>query len=77
MHNVDCVGSEKGHKMLFIVASGCIPIRDQGDKHVGIFVGTILAFRLSEISPRMRLGPHGHVYGIYGLVMGCHTHKEE
>jgi hypothetical protein len=25
----------------------------------------------------MRLGPHGKVDGLCGLVMGCHTHKEE
>jgi hypothetical protein len=35
-----------------IVASGGIPTRGQGVKHVGIFVGTILAFCFSEIGPR-------------------------
>jgi hypothetical protein len=45
--------------------------------HVGIFIGTILAFNLSEIGPGMRSGPQGKVDGICGLVMGCHTHKEE
>jgi hypothetical protein len=40
------------------------------------FVGTSLAFRLSEIDLVMRLGPHGQVNGIYGLVLGFHTDKE-
>jgi hypothetical protein len=41
------------------------------------FVGTSFDFRLSEISLKMRLGPHGQVYGICGLVWGCYTHKED
>jgi hypothetical protein len=60
-----------------IVASGGIPTRGQGVKHVGIFVGTHLSFRFSEIDLGMRLGSHGKVDGLCGLVMGCHTHKEE
>jgi hypothetical protein len=60
-----------------IVASGGIPTRGQGVRHVGIFVGTSLAFRFSEIGPGMRLGPHGKVDGLCGLVWGCHTHKED
>jgi hypothetical protein len=43
----------------------------------GNFVGTSLAFRFSEIGPRMRLGPHGQGDGLCGLVWGCHTHKED
>jgi hypothetical protein len=62
---------------VFFVALGGIPTRGQGVRHVGIFVGTILSFHFSEISLGMRLGPHGKVDGICGLVMGCHTHKEE
>jgi hypothetical protein len=46
-------------------------------RHVGIFVGTILSFRLSEIGLGMRLGPHRKVDWLYGIMMGCHTHKEE
>jgi hypothetical protein len=59
------------------VASGGIPTRGQGVRHVGIFVGTRLAFRFSEIGLGMRLGPHGQVDGLCGLVLGFHTHKEE
>jgi hypothetical protein len=49
----------------------------QGVIHVGIFIGTILSFRFNEIFLRMRLGPHGKVYGLCWIVMGCHTHKDE
>jgi hypothetical protein len=59
------------------VASRGIPTRGQGARHVGIFVGTSLAFRFSEIGLGMRLGPHGQVDGLCGLVWGCHTHKED
>jgi len=60
-----------------IVSFGGIPTRGQEVRNVGIFVGTILAFHFSEIGLEMRLGPHGKVDGIFGLVWGSHTHKEE
>ena len=60
-----------------IVALICIPIRGQGVMHVGIFIETTLAFCFSEISPKMRLRPHGKVDGICGLISWCHTHKED
>jgi hypothetical protein len=63
--------------VLFIVVSGDIPTKGQGVKHVGIFIGTKLALCFNEIVLEMRLGPHGKVDGFCGLVMGCHTHKEE
>jgi hypothetical protein len=63
--------------VLIFVASGGIPTRGQGARHVGIFVGTNFSFHFSEIGLRMRLGPHGQADEIFGLVMGCHTHKEE
>jgi hypothetical protein len=59
------------------VASGGIPTRGHGVRHVGIFVGTRLAFRFSENTLGMTLGPHGEVDGLFGLVLGFHTHKEE
>jgi hypothetical protein len=43
---------------------------------VGIFVGTTFDFRFSEIPLEMRLGIHGFVDGICGLVLG-HTHKDK
>jgi hypothetical protein len=58
-----------------IVALGGIPSRGQDSRYVGIFVGISLAFRFSEISLGMRLGPHQKVDGIFGLVMGFNTHK--
>jgi hypothetical protein len=45
-------------------------------KHVGIFIGTSFDFCSSEINLEMRLGPHGKVDGLYGVVWGCHTHKK-
>jgi hypothetical protein len=62
---------------LIFVASGGIPTRGQGVRHVGIFVGTRLVFRFSELGPRMRPGPHGQDDRFCGLVWGCHTHKED
>jgi hypothetical protein len=62
--------------VLIFVAFGGIPTRGQGVMHVGISVGTRLAFRFNEIGPGMRLGPHGQFDWICGLVMVCHTHKE-
>jgi hypothetical protein len=53
--------------VLLVVALRGIITRGQGVKHVGIFVGTRLAFRFSEVSLGMRLGPHGKVDGICGL----------
>jgi hypothetical protein len=58
------------------VASGGIPTRGQGARHVGIFVGTSLAFCFVKIGLGMRLGPHGLGDGLCGLVMGFHTHKK-
>jgi hypothetical protein len=58
-----------------IVASGGIPTRGQGVRHVGIFVGTNLAFPFSEIGLGMRIGPHGQVDGFCGLVLEFHTHN--
>jgi hypothetical protein len=63
--------------MLIFVASRGIHTRSRGIEHVGIFVGTRSAFHFNEISPEMRLGPHGQVDGLCGLVWGCHTHKED
>ena len=57
------------------VAQGGIPTRGQGVKHVGIFLGTKLAFFFSE----NLLGfewIHGFGDGICGLVSGLHTHKK-
>jgi hypothetical protein len=59
------------------VASGGIPTRGHGVRHVGIFVGTRLHFRFSENALGMKLGLHGLGDGLCGLVLGCHTHKEE
>jgi hypothetical protein len=59
------------------VASGGIPTRGHGVRHVGIFVGTRLLFRFSENALGMKLGLHGLGDGLCGLVLGCHTHKEE
>jgi hypothetical protein len=59
------------------VASGGIPTRGHGARHVGIFVGTKSTFHFSEIGLGMRLGPHGQVDGLCGFVLGFHTHKEE
>jgi hypothetical protein len=59
------------------VALGGIPIRGQSVRNVGIFVGTSLAFHFSEFSLGMRLGPHGKVDRIYGILWGFHTHKED
>jgi hypothetical protein len=59
------------------VASGGIPTRGHGVRHVGIFVGTILLFCFSENSLGMKLGIHGLGYGFCGLVLGCLTHKQE
>jgi hypothetical protein len=62
--------------MLF-VASGGIPTSGLGVGHVGIFVGTTLDFCLVKTPLDWSLGLHGLVDGIWGLVLGCHTHKEE
>ena len=59
------------------VASGGIPTRGHGVRHVGILVGTRLHLRFHENALGMRLGPHGLVDGLCGLVLGCHFHKEE
>jgi hypothetical protein len=59
------------------VASGDIPTRSHGVKHVGIFVGTRLLFRFGENAPRMKLGLHGFGDELCGLVLGFYTHKEE
>jgi hypothetical protein len=59
------------------VASGGIPTRGRGVGHVGIFFGTRLHFRFSENALGMKLGLHGLGHGLCGLVLGCHTHKEE
>ena len=50
------------------VASGGIPTQGQSVRHVGIFIGIGLAFRISEIGLGMRLGPYGQVVGLCGLV---------
>jgi hypothetical protein len=63
--------------MLFVVASGGIPTRVRDVMLVRIFFGTGLDFHFSEVIPGMRLGPHGKVNGLCGLVMGCHTHNLE
>jgi hypothetical protein len=59
------------------VASRDIPTRGQGVRHVGIFVGTRLHFHFSENGLGMRLGPHGQVDGLCGIVLSFHTHTEE
>jgi hypothetical protein len=43
---------------------------------VGIFVGTRLAFRFSEIPLGMKLGLHGFGDGLCGFVLRLHTHKK-
>jgi hypothetical protein len=48
-----------------------------GVGHVGILVGTSLHFHLGENPLGMKLGFHEFVDGLYGLVLGLHTHKEE
>ena len=56
------------------VASGGISSRGQGVRHVGIFVGTKLAFRFGEIGLGMRPGSHhGKDDGLCGFVLGFHT----
>jgi hypothetical protein len=60
-----------------IVASRGIPTKGHGVRNVGIFVGTRSTFLFSEIDLGMRLGPHGQVDGLCGLVLGFYTHKEE
>jgi hypothetical protein len=60
-----------------IVSSRGIPKRGKGVKDMGIFVGTNLSICLSEIRPKMRLGPRGKVDGICGFVWGCYTHKDD
>jgi hypothetical protein len=60
-----------------IVALEGIPTRGQSIKNVRIFFGTILAFYFSEIILELRVGPHGKVDRIYGLVLGFHMHKED
>jgi len=62
---------------LSFVSLGGIPTRGRGARHVGIFIGSKLAFRLSEIGLGMRLGPHVKGDEICGLVWVCHTHKED
>jgi hypothetical protein len=57
--------------LLIFVASGGIPTRGRGVRHVGIFVGTRLAFRFSEIGLGLRLGPHGQDDGFMGLCGGA------
>ena len=59
------------------VSMGGIPTRGHGVRHVGIFVGTKLHLRFSENALGMRLGPHGLVDGLCGLVLGFHNHKKE
>jgi hypothetical protein len=53
-----------------------IPTRGKGVRHVGIFVGIILAFRFGENPLGFGWGLHGFGDGICGLVLGIHTHKE-
>jgi hypothetical protein len=62
----------RGSVEAFVALRG-IPTSGHGVRHVGIFVGTRLLFHFGENSLGMKLGLHG----IYGLVLGCHTHKEE
>jgi hypothetical protein len=59
------------------VALGGIPTRGYGVKHVGIFIGTRLHFCFNENALGMKLGLHGLGDGRCGLVLRCHTHKEE
>jgi hypothetical protein len=59
------------------VASGGIPTRGHGVKHVGIFIGTRSSFIFSENSLGVRIGSHGKVDGLCGFVLEFHTHKEE
>jgi hypothetical protein len=60
-----------------IVASGGNPTRGQGSRHVQIFVETKLSIHFIKIILEMRLGPHGKVDGVFGLVLRYHTHKED
>ena len=59
------------------VASGNIPTRGHGVRHVGIFVGTKLHFHFRENALGFVLGFHGFGNGLCGLVQGLHIHKEE
>jgi hypothetical protein len=56
------------------VALGGIPTRGQGARHVGIFVGTSLAFHFSEIALGLKLRFNGLDDWLRGFVMGLHTH---
>ena len=57
--------------MLIFVASGGIPTRGQGARHVGIFFNTSFDFCFSELILEMRLGPHGKVDKIFGFLWGA------
>jgi hypothetical protein len=59
------------------VASGGISTKGHGVRHVGIFIDTRLHLSFSKNTLGMRLGLHGFVDGLCGLVLGCHFHKEE
>jgi hypothetical protein len=59
-----------------IVASRGIATRGQGVRHVGIFVGTRLAFCFSEIGLGIRLGPHGKNDELCGLLWGATPTKK-
>jgi hypothetical protein len=59
------------------VSLGGIPTRGHGVRCVEIFLGIRLLFRFRENSLGMKLRFHGLGDGPCGLVLGCHTHKEE
>jgi hypothetical protein len=73
----DVIHSSLRGSVEYFVASGGIPTRGHGVMHVGIFIGAILFFCFSENSLGMKLGIHGLDDEHCGLVLGCHTHKEE
>jgi hypothetical protein len=62
--------------VLIFVAFEGIPTRCQGVKHVGIFISTRFTFHLVKTPLGFEWGIHGFGDGIYGLVLGLHTHKE-
>jgi hypothetical protein len=47
-----------------------------GVGHVGIVVGTTSHFRFGGNPLGFEWGIHGFGYGLCGLVLGLHTHKE-
>jgi hypothetical protein len=62
--------------MLIFVALGRYSHMALGVEHVGIIVGTTSHFWFGENPLGFEWGIHGFGDGIYGLVLGLHTHKK-